>query len=154
MRKVLTDKQRRFVEIYIASGGQNAKQCAMQAGYSGVDVAHTAWELLQKPKIIQAIIDGSKTEGGAALPQIMKTMLEIAVNPQHPHCAKVGLAMLGIYGISPINKSESRRVVEHNIPALERVKQLMQQLALSPGSTIVDVTPVALPSPEDEPIQW
>lgn len=52
-KKILTDKQQRFIEEYCIDF--NATQAAMRAGYSAKHTNRIAWQLLEKPGIAEAI---------------------------------------------------------------------------------------------------
>ena len=140
---MLTEKQRLFVEAMVACGGRNASECARIAGYSPNGARKTAYELLQKPEIIQALVAHTKADGGAYLPGIMKSLLTMALDPTHKSSAHVDLQILSMFGLSPISKTESKRTVEHvpNLGALEELKLLAAQLRGLPAPKMIDATP-------------
>jgi hypothetical protein len=57
MARMLSEKQRRFVEAYMGAAAGNATQAARLAGYKGNDVtlASVGAENLRKPQIAEAI---------------------------------------------------------------------------------------------------
>jgi len=56
----VTPKQARFVSEYLQS--LNATQAAVRAGYSPKTAEQQAWQLLQKPLVQQAIVQGKATQ--------------------------------------------------------------------------------------------
>jgi hypothetical protein len=51
----LTPNQRKFAELFVASGGQNAADCARKAGYTPARAKIEASELLRHPGILEEI---------------------------------------------------------------------------------------------------
>jgi len=148
---MLTEKQRKFVECMVATGGTNASECVRQAGYAGNN--HVMWEnaydLMRNPKILAAIREECRRVDESELPMARAFLRKIIHNPDHEKHFDALKWYFGVLGISPVTKSETRKVVEHtaNLPALEELKLLAQQLKIKPAE-VIDVTPTA---PEE---QW
>ena len=75
----LTQRERAFVIAYVEQGTSNATGATRVAGYANTkNLPRTAWELMQKPKIIAAI----KAELGAgfdtAAPAALRTIRAMA----------------------------------------------------------------------------
>lgn len=53
---VLTDKEKAFVQAYVANGG-NGRKAAREAGYTAKYAHQEAWRLLKRPNVVDAILD-------------------------------------------------------------------------------------------------
>lgn len=87
----LTDRQRRFVEHYVALG--NGAQAARQAGYKdGAGIYETASDLLRKPEIRQAIDDRQANlanELGLTRQWVLDGLRQEAVDGDSPPAARI-----------------------------------------------------------------
>jgi hypothetical protein len=149
MRKgELTARQTKFVEAMVATGGHNHKKCARLAGFRGseANLRNHAYQLLKLPKILDAIVERTRIEGNTILPAVMRNMVRIATDPEHGQSVRAGLALLGMFGLSPITKSEHH--VEHvpDISAIERLRALVGQLQPLLAPPVINVTPAATTS--------
>jgi phage terminase small subunit len=142
---MLTEKQQRYVDAIVETGGVNHTECARIAGYGGTEgnLRKHAYDLLKNPKVLEAIVEHTKLNIAEVMPGIAKNLIKIALNPENLSSAKVGLQMLAMFGISPVTKTESKKTVEHttNLGALEELKLLAAQLRGLPAPKMIDATP-------------
>lgn len=142
---------------YVATGGQNGSEAVRQAGYAGNAhvISQTAYELLRMPKILQAIREECRRLDDEALPFARMQLMKILMNENHEKHFEALKWFHGVLGISPVTKSESRKVVEHTVDgsAIEKLKRLTSLTGIDPRK-LIDVTPIALSSPDEEPIEW
>ena len=75
----LTEKQNAFIDAYVANGGRGT-QAAKDAGYAEKSAHVEAHRLLKNPLILQEVYRRTVMELGAAAPQALKTVRELAQN--------------------------------------------------------------------------
>lgn len=123
----LTEQQRAFVVHFVETGGDNATQSAIAAGYSGSGIRVTASRLRNNPRILAAIKEVTEATISADLPKARAALHEIVADPEHrDHFAALKLA-LAIQGFTPMSKSE----VTHSVDAgnlADQIKMLEAQL--------------------------
>jgi len=71
--KVLTDKERAFVEAYVEFDG-NREQAINEAGYDTVYPRQLAVQLLRKPHIVQALLEETGLKLVSSAPKALATL--------------------------------------------------------------------------------
>lgn len=154
----LSDWQRQFVTIYVSTGGQNATQCAIAAGYSVNGAGVTAHRLLKRPNIIAAIRAETERVFQASAPVAAETIIYLARSAKNEsvrlQAAEIWLNRAGMLLAA---KSEHRHIIEDrrsDAELREHVARLARELGLDAkvidGRAVIEALP-ALPAPIGEP---
>jgi hypothetical protein len=150
----LTPKRKAFVKAYLATGGKNATQAAIAAGFSnkGNGASVIACRLLQDPVIQQAIKEEATRRLRAGVALGATTLEELALNAQSESVRlQAAQALLDRGGMQLASLSEHHVVVKDERSDDElraRVLQLQRELGLNakviPGEV---VQPLSLLAP-------
>jgi len=152
----LTELQQEFVRIYVSTGGQNATQCAIAAGYSPNGAGVTAHRLLNRPNIIEAIRIETERVFRSSAPVAAGVILYLAKSAKNESVRlQAAESWLNRAGMMVVNKSEHRTVVEDRRTTEELIQyatRLARELGLD--AKVIDGRPVidALPAPLAEPV--
>ena len=149
----LTEKQRKFVQIYVEQPMRNGASTAAAAGYStggksGVGVRFEAYRLLRTERVLAAIREelDKRFRSDAVIGR--SVLMEIALDKEHPQRLKAATALLDRGGFHSM--SEQRISVEHhNLTGdamIERIKALALELGMDATKLIGSnaATPPAL----------
>jgi hypothetical protein len=123
----LTEREQAFVWHLVCNGGDGSK-AAVAAGYSDASEAAKvrAWELRQKPKIIEAIHEcGWRLLGSVGGPAIY-ALEQLVMRPEHPDHFKAVTAVL-----SRIGFHEKSQIDHHHsgVVELNRTDSALEALA-------------------------
>lgn len=150
----LTPKRKAFVKAYLATGGKNATQAAIAAGFSnkGNGASVIGCRLLQDPAVLAAIKEEATRRLRAGVALGATTLEELALNAQSESVRlQAAQALLDRGGMQLASLSEHHVVVKDERSDEElraRVEQLQRELGLSakviPGEI---VRPRSLPAP-------
>jgi phage terminase small subunit len=115
----LSPKEKRFAQTYVATGGRNAAQAAIAAGYSdaggGASARTLAYRLLHRPRVLQAIREETERNlrGGVALGS--NVLVELAQKATSESVRlQAALALLDRGGMQLANRTEHHHVIEDN----------------------------------------
>jgi phage terminase small subunit len=113
--KALPPRRRAFVDYVVTTGDPVWTNAVVNAGYtSNRDAAAvTAHRLSHDPRITAAIREESVRRVNLHLPLAIRTIIDIAGNPQHKDALKAALAVAGMSGLSPVSRTE-HHVVHHD----------------------------------------
>lgn len=130
----LTEKQRRFVEAYLTTGGQNESEAARLAGYSQTNpngCAVEGFRLMRNDKVIAAIKEeaAKRINGGVLLGA--SVLVEIASDPLHKDRLKAAQSLLDRGGMMAISKSEHLHIIEDNRSDAELIQFITAQAKLN-----------------------
>jgi phage terminase small subunit len=105
-RKGMTDKQSRFVDEYVANGGQ-LKAAAVEAGYAEKSAHVEANRLMKNPLICKAIYDETMLTLGRHAPAALATMVGLARNAKSELVKMQSAAdILDRAGFKPIERKQ------------------------------------------------
>jgi Terminase small subunit len=136
----LTQRERAFVIAYVEQGTGNASAAARVAGYANTkNLPRTAWELMQKPKIIAAIQAELSAGFDTAAPAALKTIRAMAQRPTRDGL-RASLAILDRAGFMPV--SYRKVSVEAKTPAdtIRELAGVAQTLGKHPREIFGSVT--------------
>jgi phage terminase small subunit len=139
----LTEKQRKFVQIYLEQPLRDGASTAAAAGYStggksGVGIRFEAYRLLRSEKVLAAIREelDKRFRSDAVIGR--SVLMEIALDKEHPQRLKAATALLDRGGFHSM--SEQRISVTHQdlgTPAMiERIKTLAVELGMDPAKLL------------------
>ena len=154
MNDKLTPKRAAFVKAYLATGGANATQAAIAAGYSGkgggAGAAVTASRLLREPLVLQAIKEEAERRLRAGVALGASTLEELARNAQSESVRlQAAQSLLDRGGLQLASLSKHEVVVEHRSDdeLRARVEQLQRELGLNARVIAGEIVrPPALPT--------
>lgn len=151
--KALNLRQRAFVDFVVTEGCTRGDftKAAKAAGYGSDSYGAlrvTAYRLSHDEKIIAAIREECERRYQGELPMSLKTISQIAANPEHKDALKAAQLIASFSGVSPIAKSEKRIV--HTTSLLEDARAAADVLGLDLGELmrgrvkrqdVIDLTP-------------
>ena len=131
MRALASDQARRFAWL-MACGARSARAAAIGAGYSDVkDGAKVrAHELMHNPKVLEAIVEASRSVLLGLAPMAISAAKRILEDPDHPSHGRMVEAVLDRTGFSA--KTEHKVTVEHTVDTRE-IEDLARRLAAETG---------------------
>jgi phage terminase small subunit len=132
----LTEKQRKFVQIYLEQPLRDGGSTAAAAGYStggksGVGVRFEAYRLLRSEKVLAAIREelDKRFRSDAVIGR--HVLMEIALDKEHPQRLKAATALLDRGGFHSM--SEQRISVTHTDMTSEAMRERIKLLAVELG---------------------
>ena len=149
----LSDQQRAFVYQYAKTGGQNATQAAIAAGYidnGNGSIRVQAHRLITNPRIKAAFIECGQSLAASHVFASFQRLADEVTDPQSKD--GVTAAKFIIQAAGAMAPSESKTVVEHTIDTgdlIEKAKRLSEALGIDPRKLIgrhaamIDITPHA-----------
>jgi hypothetical protein len=148
----LTPKQTRFVRAYIATGGNNATQAAIAAGYSpagkGAGAAVAAHRMLRMPHILEAIKEETERRLRAGVALAASVLEELAKNGKSESVRfQAAQALMDRGGMQLASLSEHHVIVDDRRSDDEiraHVLKLSRELGLTNVLPADVVTPPAL----------
>ena len=119
----LNEKQRAFVQAFVARADGNKTEAARAAGYTDSENLHkNVWALFNNPKVRAAIISESRAKLLASAPMAIALIEDIATTPGHRKQLEALLAILNRSGLG------ERSEVNVNIKAELTVTEKWQAL--------------------------
>src|SRR5271166_2903806 len=105
----LNPRQQALVWYLVDTGTDNWTEAVTEAGYEGTydSLRVTASRLRRDTKIGLAITEVGRSRPSFDLPMALRTIRTIAADPTHKDAGKMALALAGMSGVSPINRSEA-----------------------------------------------
>lgn len=122
----LTERQRRFVLVYVESGDTNATRVAMKAGY-GRTYASTRVAgclTMQNPKVKTAIQEECRRRLDMMGPVGLMALSQIAADPCHKDRLKAAEMILNRVGLNAVSE---HRVIVDNIGDREMIEYLRER---------------------------
>jgi phage terminase small subunit len=153
----LSELESGFVAAYLATGGVNATQAALTAGYSENGAAVRAHELLKRPRVLAAIREGAEQALQRGVAMAADVLADLAKNAKSEAVKlKAAEALLDRGGLMLVARSEhTLNIVDKRSDAelREQVARLTRELGL--GAVVIDgaaapaapAQPPALPRP-------
>lgn len=149
--KNLSAKQRAFVQQYVRLGGKNAKAAAIAAGFGQIGAHVTAYRLLQRQYILDAIREETERRLRAGVSMGADILEDLAKNAQSESVRlQAALALLDRGGMQLTRLAEHRHIIEDrrtDAELLEHVGALARSLGISgriiDGQTLRPTKPAA-----------
>lgn len=131
MRALASDQARRFAWL-MACGARSATAAAKGAGYSDVKggAKVRAHELMHNPKVLEAIVEASRSVLLGLAPMAISAARRILEDPKHPSHGRMVEAVLDRTGFSA--KTEHKVTVEHTAD-LRELEDFARRLAAETG---------------------
>lgn len=131
----LNERQMAFVDCYVSTGGRNATQAAIAAGYPKPGAHTAASRMLRLPHILDAIKKRTEQELKAGVAVGVSVLYHLATEAKSEATQlAAALALLDRGGLAAVNRSEHRHVIEDRRTDDElraHVANLQRQLGLS-----------------------
>lgn len=154
----LTARERKFVENRLS--GMKRGDAAVAAGYAVAGAGVRASELVKKPKVMAALLEGSKrklSDGAVSAVDTLTELMDYAASESVR--LEAARTLLAHGGLAAIKQHEHKHVIQDDRPLAElkaHAQMLYARLGLDRNSPLppivdVDAEPVALPAPAHDP---